>query len=174
MAYGASCFLVAENCMLKRGRVVLETLEAIRYRKAVGESPPWTKLLAAVNKPGIAAAGRDRITVKSKRTEPGIWLFVFGMTDREILTCYRIYWGNARNTKEGGVLLRRILADCMEETLFAQYETGMALFCLIAEGLPGSWQPGVEMKKRIREEVRPLIAPVEQNAGSDNSGKKWK
>ena len=152
----------------------METVEAIRCRKVASEGPPWMKLLAAANKTGTTAAGRDGMKVKSRRMEPGIWLLVFGMTDREILMCYRAYSGNARNTEAGGALLKKMLADCMEETLFAQYETSMALFCLIAEGLPGSWQPGMEMKKRIREEVRPLIAPPERNAGSDNSGKKWK
>lgn len=153
--------------------MILETVEAIRCR-AVGESPPWVKFLVAGNKTGIAAAGKDGMTVKSRNKEQGIWLIAFGMTDREILMCYRVYSGNAKNTEEGGALLKRTLAECMEETLFAQYETSMALFCLIAEGLPGSWQPGMEMKKRIKEKVRPLIAPLEQNAGSDNSGKKWK
>lgn len=152
----------------------METGEAIRYRKAVGESPSWMKFLVAANKAGIAAAGEDGMTVKSRNKEQGIWLFIFGMTDREILMCYRAYWGNAKNTEKGGALLKRTLAECMEETLFAQYETGMALFCLIAEGLPGSWHPEMEMKKRIREKARPLIAPLEQNAGLVNSGKRWK
>ena len=152
----------------------METVEAIRCRKAASEGPPWMKLLAGAGKTGIGAAGRDGMTVKSRKMELGIWLFAFGMTDREILMCYRAYSGNARNTEAGGALLKKMLAECMEETLFAQYETGMALFCLIAEGLPGSWQPAVEMKKRIREKVRPLIAPLERNAGLDNSGKKWK
>lgn len=169
-------FLLESNCLkylLKRGRVVLETAEAIRCRKAANEGPPWMKLLAGANKTGTAGAGRDGMRVKSRKMEAGIWLFAFGMTDREILMCYRAYSGNAKNTEEGEALLKRTLAECMEETLFAQYETGMALFCLIAEGLPGNWQPGVEVKKRIREKVRPLIAPLEQNTGSDNSGKKW-
>ena len=152
----------------------METVEAIRCRKAAGEGRTWVKFLAEVNKSGISATDKDGMTVKSRKMEPGIWLFAFGMTDREILMCYRAYSGNARNTEAGGALLKKMLAECMEETLFAQYETGMALFCLIAEGLPVSWQPGMDMKKRIREEVRPLIAPVERNAGSDNSGKKWK
>ena len=152
----------------------METLESVRGRKAVGESPPWMKLLTAASKTGATAAGRDGMKVKSRKMEPGIFLFVFGVTDREILMCYRAYSGNAKNTEEGGALLKRTLAECMEETLFAQYETGMALFCLIAEGLPGSWHPEMEMKKRIKEKVRPLIAPLEQNAGLVNSGKKWK
>ena len=152
----------------------MEQVETVRHGKAAGESLSWINFLAAANKTGIAAADKDGMTVKSRNKELGIWLFVFGMTDREILMCYRAYSGNAKNTEEGGALLKRTLAECMEETLFAQYETGMALFCLIAEGLPGCWHPGMEMKKRIKEKVRPLIAPLEQNAGSDNSGKKWK
>lgn len=152
----------------------MEQVETVRYGKAAGESQSWINFLAAASKTGIAVAGKDGMMIKNRNKDQGILLFVFGMTDREILMCYRAYSGNAKNMEEGGALLKRTLAECMEETLFAQYETSMALFCLIAEGLPGGWQPAVEMKKRIREKVRPLIAPLEQNAGSDNSGKKWK
>lgn len=106
--------------------------------------------------------------MKDKRMEAGLWLFAFGATDQKILTCYRTYWGSAKNTQEGGVLLKRMLSECMEETLFAQYEKGMALFCLIAEGLPGSWQPVTDVKKRIREKVWPLITGVEGKAGAGN------
>ena len=152
----------------------MEQVETVRHGKAAGESLSWINFLAAANKTGTADVNGYGMKVKSRKMEPGIQLFVFGMTDREILMCYRTYWGNAKNTEEGGALLKRTLAECMEETLFAQYETGMALFCLITESLPGSWHPEMEMKKRIREKERPLIAPLEQNAGLDNSGKKWK
>lgn len=121
--------------------------------RAAGKSPPFVKLLSA-----ISSDGR---TVEKKRAEAGLRLLVFGAVDQKILTCYRTYWGSAKNTQEGGELLKRTLSECMEETLFVQYETGMALFCLIAEGLPGSWQPAPDVKKRIREKVRPLITSVE-------------
>lgn len=148
----------------------METVENIEYKKAVGvvigKSPPLAKIMAAANKLGTVE--------KSRKAEQGIWMLVFGMTDRTMLMCYRIYWGSARSTESSGALLKRMLSECMEETLFVQYETGMALFCLIAEGLPGGWQPGVELKKRIKEKVRPLITGVEKKSGADNSGKDWK
>ncbi len=128
--------------------------------RAIGKSPPFTKILAAANPDGMAS--------ENKRMEAGLWLFVFGATDQKILTCYRTYWSSARDTQEGGVLLKRMLAECMDEALLAQYERGMALFCLIAEGLPGSWQPAADVKKRIKEKVRPLITGVEGKAGAGN------
>lgn len=157
------CFPKDWEANFRRGRVVLEKFDnAIRYkegmRTSAGKCLSFAKILAAVN--------QEEMAVKQKKVEAGVWLFVFGASDRKILTCYRTYWGSARNTQDSGAMLKRMMCECMEETLFAQYEKGMALFCLIAEGLPGSWQPGVDVKKRIKEKVRPLITAVEDASGT--------
>lgn len=114
----------------------------------------------------LAAAGR-RASLKSEQSETGLRLLVFGPPDQKILTCYRIYWGSARNTKDSGAMLKKILAECMEEPLFCQYERSMALLCLIVEGLPGSWRPETGVSRRIKEKVRPLIAKVKRKPGAE-------
>lgn len=80
-----------------------------------------------------------------------ILLLVFGITDCIILTCYRVYGGSARSTQTSERLLKGLLSECMEEVLLNQYERGMALFCLIAEGLPGNWSPMGTGRKRTRK-----------------------
>ena len=154
---------------IERGREGLEKQDnLIRMENAVEtaleRSMPFSKILAAAKE----RTGQ----VKNKKMEPGVCLFVFSVPDQKMLACYRIFWGSVRNTKDSGAILKRMLAECMEETLFCQYERGMALFCLIAEGLPGGWQPGSDVKRGAKEKTRPLITKVEskQGAGSFMTG----
>lgn len=97
------------------------------------------------------------ISTGSQKKEVGIisnqeiLLLVFGITDCKILTCYRVYGGSARSTQTSERLLKGLLSECMEEVLLNQYERGMALFCLIAEGLPGNWSPMGAGRKRTRK-----------------------
>lgn len=165
------CFPKDGDAYFRRGRVGLERFDNLikhkdAMRASAGKCLPFAKILAAANSDGLTAAAEN------KKTEPDICLFVFGASDKQILTCYRTYWGSARNTKDSGVMLKRMLCECMEETLFAQYERGMALFCLIAESLPGSWNPGVDVKKRIKEKERPLITAVEDASGTGSFKRK--
>ncbi len=93
-------------------------------------------------------------------SQAGILLFTFGATDRVIWQWHRVYSGSVRMNENSGVLVEQLMAECLEETWLAQYENGILLFCLLAEGLPGAWLPRETVQKRIREDVRPLISKV--------------
>lgn len=156
-------FLEEWEMRIERGREGLEKYDNLMKPESVIEMAAGRCLPCS----GILAAAKERAgPVKNKRIEQGVCLVVFGLPDQKILACYRIFWGSVRNTKDSGVMLRRMMAECMEETLFRQYESGMALLCLIAEGLPGSWQPGSTVKRGVKDKVRPLITRVEGKGGA--------
>ncbi len=92
----------------------------------------------------------------------GMLLFAFGNTDKVIWNWHRVFSGSVRISISSGRLAERMMAECLEETLLAQYEYGMLLFVLLVEGLPGAWMPKSERQKRIKEEIRPLITRVDQ------------
>lgn len=147
----------------RRGREGLEKQDnLIKPENVLGMAVGRYRLFSKI----LPDAKERASPVKNKGMEPGVCLFVFGVQDRKMLACYRIYWGSARNTKDSGAMLNRMMAECMEENLFCQYERSMALYCLIAEGLPGSWQPDCGRKRGEKEKVQPLIRRVEGRPGA--------
>lgn len=100
-------------------------------------------------------------------SQVGVLLFTFGAADRLIWQWHRVYSGSVRINENSGVLAEQLIEECLEETWLAQYENGILLFCLLAEGLPVAWLPKETVQKRIKEEVRPLISKVE---GKDAAG----
>ncbi len=102
----------------------------------------------------------------------GIFLYAYGTIDKVIWHWHQVYSGSVQMNRSSRDLTERMIAECLEETLLAQYENGMLLFVLLAEGLPVAWAPKGDRQKRIKEEVRPLITKIFQKNGSKWEGRR--